>query len=132
MDCSYKVIKVTNSNFGRSAPYASVCPHPGGSNEDLACTYSIADKLLPCDDQHQCQVAIFQPTSDPCYGTGKYAEVDYICESELQPGPRLNIKTLFPGMGISMLKLRRSRDRLIFNTEIPIPVRRYLYIETGP
>ena len=31
-----------------------------------------------------------------------------------------------------MLKIRRSHDLLIFNTGIPILVRRYLYIETGP
>ena len=34
-------------------------------------------------------------------------------------------------MGISMLKIRRSRDRLIFLMEIPILVRRHLYIETA-
>ena len=45
------------------------------------------------------------------------------------PGPRLNIKTIFPGMGIPMLKIRRSQDRLIFKMGIPILVRRYLYIE---
>ena len=31
-----------------------------------------------------------------------------------------------------MLKIRRSRDRLIFNMGIPILVRRCLYTETGP
>ena len=31
-----------------------------------------------------------------------------------------------------MLKIRRSRDRLIFNMGIPILVRRHLYIETPP
>ena len=35
-------------------------------------------------------------------------------------------------MVIPMLKIRRSYDRLIFNMGIPIPVRRGLYIETGP
>ena len=34
-------------------------------------------------------------------------------------------------MGIPMLKIRRSRDRLIFNMGIPVLVRR-LYIETPP
>ena len=31
-----------------------------------------------------------------------------------------------------MLKIRRSRDRLIFNMGIPIPGKGDLYIETGP
>ena len=47
-------------------------------------------------------------------------------------GPRLNIKTVFPGTGIPMLKIRRSWNRLIFNIEIPILVRRHLYTETAP
>ena len=46
--------------------------------------------------------------------------------------PPLNVKTVFPGMGILMLKTRRSRDRLIFNMVIPILVRRHFYIETTP
>ena len=47
------------------------------------------------------------------------------------PGPRCNIKTVFPGMGIPMLMIRRSRDRLIFNMVIPILVR-HLYVQTPP
>ena len=31
-----------------------------------------------------------------------------------------------------MLKIRQWRDRLMFNMEIPIAVRQYLYIETAP
>ena len=45
------------------------------------------------------------------------------------PVPRLNIKWVFPDMGISMLKIRRSRDRIVFNMGISILVRRHLYIE---
>ena len=47
-----------------------------------------------------------------------------------QPGARLNIKTVFPGTGFSIIKVRRSSDRLIFIMEIPILVRYRLYIET--
>ena len=35
----------------------------------------------------------------------------------LIPGSRLNVKTVFPTDGIPMLKIRRSRDRIIFNME---------------
>ena len=35
-------------------------------------------------------------------------------------------------MGIPMLKIRRSWDRLIFNMGIPVLVWRHLYIETAP
>ena len=47
-------------------------------------------------------------------------------------GPPLNIKTIFPGIGIPMLKIRGSKDHLIFNTGIPLPVRQYCYIEMAP
>ena len=50
-----------------------------------------------------------------------------------RPGPSLNIKTVFPMcMGVPMLKIRRSRDRLIFNMGIPIPGKYGLYIEMAP
>ena len=53
--------------------------------------------------------------------------------SKTGPVPRFNIKTVFPGKGIPMLKIRRSWVRLIFSMGIPILVRRHLYIiETGP
>ena len=48
------------------------------------------------------------------------------------PGACLNIKPSFQGIGISMLKIRRSRDHLIFNMGIPILVRRHLHIEMAP
>ena len=40
-------------------------------------------------------------------------------------------KTIFPGMRIPMLKIRRSWGRLIFQMGIPILVRRYLFIEAA-
>ena len=42
---------------------------------------------------------------------------------------RLNIKTVFPRCGISMLKIRRLWNLLIFNIGIPMLVRWHLYIE---
>ena len=47
-------------------------------------------------------------------------------------GPVSIWRPSFPGMGIPMLKIRRSQDRLIFNMGIPILVRLHLYIETAP
>ena len=62
--------------------------------------------------------------------------VPIICSSHLfkrrqrqTSGPPLIIKTGFPGMGILMLKIRRSR--LVFNMGIPLLVGRHLYIETA-
>ena len=47
-------------------------------------------------------------------------------------GARLNIKTVFLRYGDPVLKLRRSWDRLIFNTGIHILVRPHIYIERAP
>ena len=47
-------------------------------------------------------------------------------------GPHLNIKMVFPGIWISILKIRQSWNRLIFIMGIPILLRWYLYIEMGP
>ena len=50
----------------------------------------------------------------------------------LESGPQLNIKTVFSGMRILIIKIRQSPDRLIFIMGIPILVRRHLYTEMGP
>ena len=47
-------------------------------------------------------------------------------------GPHLNLKTIFPRMGIPLLKTRWSWVHLIFNIQIPILGRWYLYTETDP
>ena len=48
------------------------------------------------------------------------------------PVPSLNIKMVFPSMGISIIVIRWSWDRLIFIMGIPILVRWHHYIETAP
>ena len=48
------------------------------------------------------------------------------------PGGRLNIKLVFSGMVISMLKIRRSLDRLIFNMGILIPGKTIFILRRGP
>ena len=40
-------------------------------------------------------------------------------------------KEVFPGKGISIIKIRRPWDRFILTIEIPMPVRKCLYIETA-
>ena len=46
-------------------------------------------------------------------------------------GPRLNIKTIFTGMGMSIMKIRLSWDPLIFIMGIPLLIRRHHYIEAA-
>ena len=47
----------------------------------------------------------------------------------LVSSPYLNIKAVFTDMGIVMIKIRRTWDRLIFIMGIPILVKQHLYIE---
>ena len=58
-----------------------------------------------------------------------YKPAAYGCKDT---GPHVNIKMVFPDMGISIIKIRRSWDRLIFIMGIHILVRQHLHIETGP
>ena len=47
-------------------------------------------------------------------------------------GPVSIQRPSFPGMGIPMLKIRRSRDRLIISIGVLILMRWHLYIKTAP
>ena len=47
-------------------------------------------------------------------------------------GPRLNIKAVFPDIGIPIIKIRWSSDRLILIMGITFLVRQHLCIETTP
>ena len=47
------------------------------------------------------------------------------------PGPRLNIKTVFPGIGLHYKDETIVIPSYLYN-EIPVRVRRHLYIETPP
>ena len=49
-----------------------------------------------------------------------------------EQGPISIWRPSFSSMGIPMLKIRRSRDSLIFNMVIPILVGQHLYIEMAP
>ena len=79
MACPEKYIMVTSSNYGRTDPYASVCPNPHSLSGDLACTGFISDQLQTCENQPSCVVDVVVPAVDKCPNTGKYAEVQYTC-----------------------------------------------------
>ena len=53
-------------------------------------------------------------------------------ECDKGPGPCLNMKTVFPGVGITVLNVRRSRYHLIFTMEISVLIGWHLGIETVP
>ena len=63
----------------------------------------------------------------------------YVCTCVIfwhckKAGPCFSIKNVFPGMGISIFRIRQSWDHLIFMGGIPthVLVRWHLYIETVP
>ena len=82
-----------------------------------------------------CKVAaiLFRWLSDDYIVTNDIIpEHDSMVSTILESRARLNTKTVFPCIGISIVKIKRSWDRLIFITGIPIPVRRHLKIDTAP
>ena len=70
-----------------------------------------------------------------CFFTNHFryrkGQLTILTHLSVKPGSVLNIKTVFPGMGIRMLTIRPLWDSLIFNRGIRILVR-HLYIETPP
>ena len=83
LDCGPNIINMTYSNYGRTEPYSVMCPHPHGPSEDVTCTSPIWDQLDTCDGLRSCQKEVVLSGNDPCYMTGKYAEVRYICQGEI-------------------------------------------------
>ena len=55
---------------------------------------------------------------------------NYLNQSE--QGPCFNTKTIFPGIGIPIIKIRQSGEHLIFIMGIPLLVRLYLHTESAP
>ena len=100
MACDKRNIKVTYSNWGRTAPYDAVCPYPrvSSSTEDTGCIVSISDQLDRCDNLGWCQVDVAIPTNNPCFGTFKYAEVRYICQGEKCMSNKDNINIQCAGL----------------------------------
>ena len=67
--------------------------------------------------------------------SGKYQNVmDLFCGNHPRAPfqNKYTVSAYLTGIGISMLKERWPVGRLFFNMGLPIPVRRRLYIETGP
>ena len=83
LDCGPNIINMTYSNYGRTEPYSVMCPHPHGPSEDVTSTSPIWDQLDTCDGLRSCQKEVVLSGNDPCYMTGKYAEVRYICQGEI-------------------------------------------------
>ena len=51
--------------------------------------------------------------------------IDWIDMIKPLPGPRLNIKTVFPGMGIPMLNIRRSQHLISSVVDIHAPLKQW-------
>ena len=87
-----------------------------------------------CNCRDLCKISLWSVKHILNYSIPNFYQISNLIEISLvgqAPGLCLNIKMVFPGMGIPMLKIRQSWD-LIFNMEILILVRRHLYIETAP
>ena len=96
----------------------------------------VTDLQMSCSDLTR---MVGYQDSRTCHGqtnTSREITLVYVCHAEKGwRGPWASPQykdRLSQVLGIPMLKIRRSWDRLIFNMGIPILVRRHLYIETVP
>ena len=78
--------------------------------------------------QHSGEVQTYSQTN---WRSNVYANIGWY-SIDKTPRPVSTWRPSSPAMESTMLKIRRSRDRLILNMGIPILVRRHLYIETAP
>ena len=107
-------------------------PHPGYHNHEIAhmsTSTIIWQSILmrmPAFTLSSLQVLVFFAWAALMIQCTQFQRIVII----LIHGGRLNIKMPSYSIGIPMLKIRRSRDRLIFNMGIPIPGKDGLYIET--
>ena len=58
--------------------------------------------------------------------------MDCLLEMSWYPGAHFNMQTVFPCVEISLIKIKRSWDCVMFIMEVPTLVRWHLYIETAP
>ena len=109
--------------------FSRVCITNPGATFIIHCRFQIIfgnTIFYYCSKQRLCRKhkTILVEDKDPLTSHNRMAARDLDPVSISRPS--------LPGIGIPMLKIRRSRDRLIFNIGIPILVRRHLYIETAP
>ena len=72
-------------------------------------------------------------TAKDCANTSvRYSNHAYSAFCTASTPSQYNIKTVFPGMRIPMLKIRRSRERFIFNMGIHIPVGLHFILRLPP
>ena len=73
-------ILITNANYGRTVPYAEVCPYSGTARTDCESNH-VPMMEKECQNKTSCSViagnALF---GDTCSGVHKYLNVTFDCE----------------------------------------------------
>ena len=132
------LVSTSNVNFAKSIHFTTLCLYNSPTHHIIINTAAANVLYVPSMPQKSMWLPVRRGVSTaecspPIYAiyTGLVTSSEPATGLQIRPRPRLNTKS-FRGMGIPMLKIRRSWDRLIFNTGIPILVRRHIYIETVP
>ncbi|XP_041463533.1 L-rhamnose-binding lectin CSL3-like [Lytechinus variegatus] len=73
-------IHICNAMFGRQLPGSDLCPHPNIRTTNCASPISLNRVRSRCEGRSSCSVAASSNVfGEPCYGTYKYLEIDYVC-----------------------------------------------------
>merc|ERR1711916_397926 len=83
-------IKLVNASYGRSE--FDPCPHRARSNLDCHADTSMAIVGEKCEGKRKCTVVAKNKLfGDPCRGTYKYLEVEYVCQPPVMVGTPVTV-----------------------------------------
>uniref|UniRef100_A0A672HB18 SUEL-type lectin domain-containing protein n=1 Tax=Salarias fasciatus TaxID=181472 RepID=A0A672HB18_SALFA len=122
-----KVISVVKANYGRLDSKKCSRRRPGRQLRNVQCSNPANQVSEQCNGKRRCSIrAVNSVFGDPCRGTYKYLEVDYVCQaggknSVTCEGSTAQLKC---GKVISIIKANYGRldGRKCFQTSTPRPL----------
>uniref|UniRef100_A0A8C1D5X3 SUEL-type lectin domain-containing protein n=1 Tax=Cyprinus carpio carpio TaxID=630221 RepID=A0A8C1D5X3_CYPCA len=121
LSCAWGLIKVIKANYGRTDRTTCARSVPAHQTSNMNCFRgtSLHTMSTRCDGRKSCSVpAVNSVFSDPCAGTYKYLDVDYVCSvyNICNSGD----KTLPCGVPIEVIKANYGRtDRTTCARSVP-------------
>ena len=93
LSCDDGVIDIHYANWGRTVPYADMCPLFVGFEQNTNCYHNVYDNFDLCCGLKQCSINQTQNLPNPCYSTARYIEVRYSCKGKHTPVSQIFHKT---------------------------------------
>uniref|UniRef100_A0A3Q1JKV0 SUEL-type lectin domain-containing protein n=1 Tax=Anabas testudineus TaxID=64144 RepID=A0A3Q1JKV0_ANATE len=83
-----QVIFVSSANYGRRDRTTCSTGQPASQVETVTCSLPVNKVAQSCDGKSSCSVKVRGSLfGDPCFGTYKYLEVTYTCQSKFSKAP---------------------------------------------